>query len=419
MAGRPRPRSRRRSSSRCRRRRSRRSASSTSNRSSRRRIASSWRCASTAVLAAPGFEQWIEGEPLDPAHLLYTADGKPRVVDLLDRAPWRCRADVLRVAAAQPDRRRGCAAQTGTSSLRALLYMDEIAGLLPAGRESAVEAAAADAAQAGARVRRSAWCSRRRIRSTSTTRGCRTSAPGCSAGCRPSATRRACSTGSKARRRAVSIAREVDRLLSALGKRVFLLHNVHENAPVRVPDALDAVVPARSAVARPDQDADGGSKATPVRRCSVDAAGCGQGAAATPAAPAAGASGGPPDRPAGIQQVFLPRAARGHRRSILPWCSAPRGSRSRIPSLASSVSRDVVYAAPVTGCGGAGGLVRSRRHRRAGRRACCNAPEPGATFQPLPAAAAQARNYPCGRRRSRSGSGRRNAWSCSGIVNRG
>ena len=27
----------------------------------------------------PGFEQWFEGEPLDPARLLYTTDGRPRV----------------------------------------------------------------------------------------------------------------------------------------------------------------------------------------------------------------------------------------------------------------------------------------------------------------------------------------------------
>jgi hypothetical protein len=32
-----------------------------------------------AVLAAPGFEQWFEGEALDPSRLLYTADGRPRV----------------------------------------------------------------------------------------------------------------------------------------------------------------------------------------------------------------------------------------------------------------------------------------------------------------------------------------------------
>jgi hypothetical protein len=31
------------------------------------------------LLAAPGFAQWLEGAALDPASLLYTSQGKPRV----------------------------------------------------------------------------------------------------------------------------------------------------------------------------------------------------------------------------------------------------------------------------------------------------------------------------------------------------
>ena len=119
-----------RSSSRCRRRHSRRSASSISNRSSPSASGSSWRCASTRVLAAPGFEQWFEGEPLDPARLLYTADGRPRV-----------RSSRLRTLATPSacSSCRCCSTRslgwmrglTGTSSLRAVVYMDEIAGFFP------------------------------------------------------------------------------------------------------------------------------------------------------------------------------------------------------------------------------------------------------------------------------------------------
>ena len=83
----------------------RRSAWSISKRSSRRRTGSSWRCASTALLAAPGFDAWLEGEPLDSGSLLYTAAGQAARGDLLDRAPGRRRAHVLRLAAAQPGRR--------------------------------------------------------------------------------------------------------------------------------------------------------------------------------------------------------------------------------------------------------------------------------------------------------------------------
>jgi hypothetical protein len=83
-----------------------------------------------AVLAAPGFEQWFDGEPLDPARLLYTADGRPRVVvfsiaHLGD--PERMFFVTLLLHAMVGWMRT----QTGTSSLRSILYMDEIAGYFP------------------------------------------------------------------------------------------------------------------------------------------------------------------------------------------------------------------------------------------------------------------------------------------------
>ncbi len=60
------------------------------------------------IIAAPSFETWLEGEPLDVSHLLYTPDGKPRhsifyIAHLSD-------ADVLRYPAAGADRDLGSAA---------------------------------------------------------------------------------------------------------------------------------------------------------------------------------------------------------------------------------------------------------------------------------------------------------------------
>jgi hypothetical protein len=52
-----------------------------------------------ALLASPGFQGWMEGEPLDIPSMLYTPEGRPRL-DLLDRAPGRRGADVLRDDAA-------------------------------------------------------------------------------------------------------------------------------------------------------------------------------------------------------------------------------------------------------------------------------------------------------------------------------
>ena len=73
--------------------------------------------------------------------------------DLLDRAPLGRRADVLRDAA--PERRAGVDARAvgHDQPARARLHGRDLR-LLPAGRRAALEEAAADAAQAGARVRR-------------------------------------------------------------------------------------------------------------------------------------------------------------------------------------------------------------------------------------------------------------------------
>ena len=82
------------------------------------------------ILAAPAFQVWIEGQPLDIPTLLYTADGKPRhsvfyIAHLSDSE--RMFFITLLYSAVETWMR----SQTGTNSLRALLYFDEIFGYLP------------------------------------------------------------------------------------------------------------------------------------------------------------------------------------------------------------------------------------------------------------------------------------------------
>ena len=83
-----------------------------------------------AMLAAPGFDQWLEGEPLDPGRLLYGSTGKPRVsvvsIAHLDDAKRMFFVSLLLNEVVGWMRR-----QSGTSSLRAIIYMDEIAGYFP------------------------------------------------------------------------------------------------------------------------------------------------------------------------------------------------------------------------------------------------------------------------------------------------
>jgi len=82
------------------------------------------------VLASPGFESWLNGEPLNLDRMLYTAEGKPRVsifsIAHLDDAERMFFVSILLNQTVSWMRR-----QPGTTSLRALLYMDEIAGYLP------------------------------------------------------------------------------------------------------------------------------------------------------------------------------------------------------------------------------------------------------------------------------------------------
>lgn len=82
------------------------------------------------LAASPGFSAWTEGEPLDIQRLLYTPEGKPRVsilsISHLSDAERMFFVTVLLNEVLAWTRR-----QTGTSSLRALLYMDEIFGYFP------------------------------------------------------------------------------------------------------------------------------------------------------------------------------------------------------------------------------------------------------------------------------------------------
>ena len=81
-------------------------------------------------LAAPAFHSWLEGQPLDIASLLYTDKGKPRhsifyIAHLSDEERMFF---VTLLYSAVETWMRG---QSGSQGLRALVYFDEIVGYLP------------------------------------------------------------------------------------------------------------------------------------------------------------------------------------------------------------------------------------------------------------------------------------------------
>lgn len=82
------------------------------------------------ILASPAFQAWIEGEPLDVASLLYTPDGRSRhtifYIAHLSEAERMFFVTLLYSAVESWMR-----AQKGSTTLRALVYFDEIFGYLP------------------------------------------------------------------------------------------------------------------------------------------------------------------------------------------------------------------------------------------------------------------------------------------------
>ncbi len=82
------------------------------------------------LLAAPGFQAWLEGEALDIQQLLYTSSGKPRLA-IFSIAHLNDAERMFFVTLLLSQIVGWMRAQSGTTSLRALVYMDEIFGYFP------------------------------------------------------------------------------------------------------------------------------------------------------------------------------------------------------------------------------------------------------------------------------------------------
>ena len=86
------------------------------------------------LIAAPGFEAWLEGPPLDIPSLLWTPEGKPRI-SIFSIAHLPDAERMFFVTLLLNELLAWARSQPGTSSLRALLYIDEVMGYLPPTRQ--------------------------------------------------------------------------------------------------------------------------------------------------------------------------------------------------------------------------------------------------------------------------------------------
>lgn len=82
------------------------------------------------LMVSPGFSAWMTGEPLNIQNLLYTREGKPRH-SILSIAHLSDAERMFFVSTLLNELLAWMRTQPGTSSLRALLYMDEIFGYFP------------------------------------------------------------------------------------------------------------------------------------------------------------------------------------------------------------------------------------------------------------------------------------------------
>jgi hypothetical protein len=340
------------------------------------------------LLAAPGFAQWMEGAPLDPASLLYTPQGKPRVA-IFSLAHLGDAERMFFVSLLLNQIVAWMRGQSGTASLRAVLYMDEILGYFPpvanppskAPLLTLLKQARAFGVGVVLATQNPVDLDYKGLANTGTWFLGRLQTERDKARMLDGLEGAAAGSMDRA---------ETDRLLSALDKRVFLLHNVHETAPVvfqtrwtlsylRGPLSRDQI----RALTPRTQEVQGVQEVQKIQ--GVQGV---QGAALEAA---------PPVLPPGIQQFFVPRSSTSSSRDGHPVHYTPVViGAARVgfgdSKLGIDEVRDVLYAAPFQ----QGAIVvdwASATRLDVEAAALADSAESGATFGQVPAPGLQARNY--------------------------
>jgi hypothetical protein len=328
------------------------------------------------VLAAPGFAAWQQGEALDAGKYLYTAEGKPRL-SIFSLAHLGDDERMFFVALLLNEVLSWTRAQSGTTSLRAILYMDEIFGYLPPtanppsklpmltllkqARAFGVGVVLATQNPVDLDYKALSNCGTWFIGRLQTERDKARMLDGL----------QGAAAGGKFDRQAMESA------LAGLGNRIFLMNNVHDDGPVvfetrwvmsylRGPLTRDQIKVLMS-----------GRKDTAPAPVSVRS-------------DAAGADTSRPALPPGINQVFLPAtSADVVYRPVLLGAASVRFSDAK---LGLDLTRDVVLAVPVPdGLGGAG--WGEAEPLEVSLQDLARSPQDGARYEAAPEAAGLPKNY--------------------------
>lgn len=270
------------------------------------------------IIASPSFASWLKGDPLDIPSLLYTPEGKPRhsifYIAHLSEAERMFFVTILLETFISWMR-----SQPGTTSLRALVYMDEVFGYFPPSANppskrpmlTLLKQARAFGCGIMLTTQNPVDLDYKGLTNAGTWFIGKLQAE------RDKARLLAGLESAMAEAGSLSDTRVLDKLISSLDSRVFLLHNVNEDGPV-VFNTRWAMSYLRGPLTRQQvkqlmADRKPAAPAAPARR--RDAAAAGPAAVEQPvsagvigAVPAVGQGlvSMPPVAPPGVSQVFLP-----------------------------------------------------------------------------------------------------------------
>jgi len=347
------------------------------------------------ILAAPGFDQWFDGEPLDPAALLRTRDGKPRV-SIFSIAHLGDAERMFFVSLLLNQIVGWMRGQTGTSSLRAMIFMDEIAGyfppvanppskqplltLLKQARAFGVGVVLATQNPVDLDYKGLSNIGTWFIGRLQTDRDKARMLDGLEGAAAGSLNRG-----------------DADRILSALAKRVFLLHNVHEQAPIvfqtrwamsylRGPVSREQIGTLMADLKKTGEPADPRTQGPTDQR---------------PQGPTGRATRRPastrPVRPPDIEQYFIPDAAADRvdvpPPSYMPVVLGAARVTFTDARLGIDESRDVLYTSPITDSAVAVDWQNAQRLDLSPTDLRRDPASDEAAFGALPAPAQQAKSY--------------------------
>jgi hypothetical protein len=185
------------------------------------------------LLASPGFNAWLEGVPLDIGQLLRSESGKPRVA-IVSIAHLSETERMFFVSLLLNQVLDWVRTQSGTTSLRAVLYMDEIFGYFPPVAEppskrpllTLLKQSRAFGLGIVLATQNPVDLDYKGLANTGTWFLGRLQTE------RDKARVLEGLESASAAAHAELDIREMDKLLSGLSQRIFLMHNVHEDAPV-------------------------------------------------------------------------------------------------------------------------------------------------------------------------------------------